>query len=190
MFTSSNLTNAAYLLQIRTRLNTKILNDRVLLDEKISTAAAAVMKTGGGKSSLDARQSVTSAASVTEEDALADFSLGDAKRFFSSLSMICSRIIWQLLFYDFFKYGFDFFFRLSITDRLRFALEEEDEFRNRFYHHETQALKDESAVQIHIDAHKHALGVLMGIRKDFGLITKGATGTGLSGKHMAELLLK
>lgn len=81
-------------------------------------------------------------------------------------------------------------YRLPITDRLRFALEEEEEFRKRFYQHETQALKDESSIQIHIDAHKHALGILMGIRKDFKLITKGATGTGMNGKIMADLLVK
>lgn len=80
--------------------------------------------------------------------------------------------------------------RLSITDKLRFALEEEEEFRKRFYQHETQALKDESAIQVHIDAHKHALGILMGIRKDFQLITKGATGAGMNGKTMADLLVK
>ncbi len=83
-----------------------------------------------------------------------------------------------------------FSYRLSITDKLRFALEEEEEFRKRFYQHETQALKDESAIQVHIDAHKHALGILMGIRKDFQLITKGATGAGMNGKIMADLLVK
>lgn len=89
------------------------------------------------------------------------------------------------------KYFYIFLeFRLSITDRLRFALEEEEEFRKRFYHHETQALKDESSIQVHIDAHKHALGVLMGIRKDFRMITNGASGAGLNGKVMADLLVK
>lgn len=80
--------------------------------------------------------------------------------------------------------------RLSITDRLRFAQDEEEEFRKRFYQHETQALKDESSIQVYIDAHKHALGILMGIRKDFKLIAKGASGVGMNGKLMADLLVK
>ncbi|CAL8109991.1 unnamed protein product [Orchesella dallaii] len=145
--------------KVRTRLNTNIFQSRVQLDEKMNSAAAAVLKPGGRNSSDTVQKaSITSSQSVEDED-FTGFNLADAKK-------------------------------LSITDRLRFALEEEEEFRNRFYHHETQALKEESSIQVHIDAHKHALAILMGIRKDFRMIAKGASGIGMNGKLMADLLVK
>lgn len=62
---------------MRTRLSTKIFQSRVQLDEKMSSAAAAVVKTGG-KSSLDAS---ASSDSVVEDEDFAGFNLADAKKY-------------------------------------------------------------------------------------------------------------
>lgn len=65
---------------MQTRLSAKILQSRMQLDEKMNSAAAGVIKTGGGKSSIDARGSSISEESVVEDAEFAGFNLTDAKK--------------------------------------------------------------------------------------------------------------
>jgi hypothetical protein len=78
---------------------------------------------------------------------------------------------------------------LKVEDKLRFALEEEQDFRAEYYKFETQALKEEGAVQIYVDAHRHAIKLLLTLRKDFKAMMKDAYHP-LSGKLMAEMILR
>lgn len=76
-----------------------------------------------------------------------------------------------------------------MEDKLRLALQAEEEFRKKFYENETKTLKEQSAVEVNIDSHKHSINLMLNLRKDFKIIM-GDVVHPLYPKAMSDLSLR